>query len=71
MRTRRNLFQTKDQNKLMARDKSDTDSSNMPNGEFTGMIIKILTGLEKRVKDISDTDIEHRHKKEPITERIQ
>lgn len=27
----------------------------MPNREFKGMIIKILTGIEKRVDDISET----------------
>ena len=29
--------------------------SDMPDGEFKAMIIRILTGLEKRVEDISET----------------
>ena len=31
-----------------------TDLRNMPDTEFKVMIIKILTGLEKRVEDISE-----------------
>ena len=33
---------------------SKTEISNMPYREIKAMIIKILTGLEKRVEDISD-----------------
>ena len=39
----------------MARDLSETDVSNMPDREFKAMIIRILTGLEKRVEDINET----------------
>ena len=39
----------------MARDVSKTDKSNMPYGEPKAMIIRILTGLEKRMEDISET----------------
>ena len=39
----------------MAGDLSETDISSMPDGEFKTMIIRILTGLEKRGEDISET----------------
>lgn len=39
----------------MARDLSKTDINNMPDGEFKSTIIRILTGFEKRIKDISET----------------
>ena len=38
----------------MARDVSRTDISNMPDGEFKAMIIKIFTGLEKRIENMSE-----------------
>ena len=44
----------KDQNKAMARDRSETDISNMPDGELKAMIIKILNEFETTVEDISD-----------------
>ena len=40
----------KKQNKVTARDLRETDISNMPDGEFKGMIIRILAGLEKRME---------------------
>jgi len=43
------------QDKAMDRDVSKTDISNMPNGEFKAIIIRILTGLENQVEDISET----------------
>ena len=47
MRRQRNLSQTKEQDKAVAKDLSKTDISNMPDREFEAMIMKILTGLEK------------------------
>ena len=44
-----------EQDKSTARDVSKADISNMPDGEFKAMIIKILTGLEKKVENISET----------------
>ena len=41
----------KEQNKATAGDPSKTDISNMPDEEFKVMIIRISTGLEKRVED--------------------
>lgn len=52
----------KEQDKAMARDLSETDRSNMPDGEFEATM-KILTGLEKRVEDIR-RDPHHRDKEE-------
>ena len=43
----------KEQDEAMARDLGKTDISNMPDGEFKATIIRILTGLEKRIEDIS------------------
>ena len=45
----------KEQDKATARDLNETDISNMPDGEFEAMIIRILTGLEKRNEDMSET----------------
>ena len=49
------MFQRKEQEKITARDLSQMDISNMPDRKFKVIIIKILTGLEKRVEDISET----------------
>lgn len=45
----------KEQDKVMARNLSEINMSNMPDVEFNAMIIRMLTGLEKRVEDISET----------------
>ena len=45
----------KEQDKVVARNLNKTDISNMPDREFKVMIIKILTGFEKTVEDISET----------------
>ena len=55
MRRQRNLSQMKEQDKAMAGDLSKTTINNMPDREFKAMTIRILTGLEKRVQDISGT----------------
>ena len=55
MRTHRNTSQIKKQDKTRARDISKTDISNIPDREFKVTIIKLLTGTEKRVEDISET----------------
>ena len=39
----------------MGRDLSKRDISNMPDGAFKAMVIKILTGLVKRIEDTSET----------------
>ena len=44
----------KEQNKTTARELNETVISSMPDREFKVMVIKILTGLEKRVKDMSE-----------------
>ena len=40
----------------------------MPNGEFKAMIIKILTGLQKKVRDVSET-LNEEIKKGPIRDK--
>ena len=45
----------KEQGKAMTRDLSETDISKMPYREFKVMIISIITRLEKRVEDMSET----------------
>ena len=44
-----------EQEKAMARDPGKTNISNIADTEFKAMIIRILTGLEKRVEDMSET----------------
>jgi len=45
--------------------------SNKPDREFKVMVIKILTGLEKRLEDLNDTlDRDRKHKKEPIRDEF-
>jgi len=55
MRKQRNLSQMKEQDKAMARDLSETDISTMRDREFKITIMRILTGLEKRVDNMSET----------------
>ena len=54
MRKQRNMSQMKEHNKITARDLNETEISSRPDREFKIMIIKILIGLQKRVKDIRD-----------------
>ena len=42
----------KEQDKAMARDVSEIKISNMPERQFKATIIRILTGLKKRIEDI-------------------
>ena len=48
------MFQMKEQDKIKPGDLSKTEISNMSDTEFKVMIIKILTGLHKRVEDFTD-----------------
>ena len=47
------MSQMKEQDNTTARDLSEMVISSMPDREFKVMVIKILTGLEKRMEDIS------------------
>ena len=49
------MSQMKEQDNFTARDLSKMKISNMPDREFKVMVIKILTGLEKRVAYLSET----------------
>ena len=55
MRTERNISQMKKQDKITAKYLSEMEISHMPEREVKVMIINILTGLKKRVEDISET----------------
>ena len=59
------MSQMKEQDKTTAaRDQSEMEKISMTDREFKVMIINILTGLEKRVEDISetlDTEIKREH----------
>ena len=45
----------KEQKEATVRDLSETDISNIPDREFKTLSIWILTGLEKRLEDMSET----------------
>jgi len=45
----------KEQDKATTKDLNETDISNIPDSIFKAMIIRILTGLEKRVEDMTET----------------
>ncbi|VFV39055.1 Hypothetical predicted protein, partial [Lynx pardinus] len=52
----------KEQEKSSEKELNETEISNMSDKEFQVVIVKIFTGLEKRVKDLSETlkkEIEH------------
>ena len=46
------MSQMKEQEKITARELNEMEVSNIPDREFKVMIIKLLTGLEKRVEDL-------------------
>ena len=57
----------KELDKATARDQSKTDVKNMLDGEFKGILIRILTGLEKGIEANSETlTAEIRVRKESI-----
>ena len=48
------MSQMKEQVKSTAKELNETEISNIPNREFKVMVMKILTGCEKRVEDHSE-----------------
>ena len=54
MKRQRNLFQMKEKGKTTAEDQNKMDIGKMLLREFKVMIIKIQTGLEKKVEDLSE-----------------
>lgn len=57
----------KEQNKVTVSDLRVRDISNMPDKELKTMIIRILTGLQKRIQEMSETlntDIKKQHRRE-------
>lgn len=58
----RNSSQTKEQEKVTARDLIETDISNMPEPEFKTKILKMLVGFEKNTEDTREsltTELKH------------
>ena len=55
MKRQRNISQIKEQDKSKTRNLSEVEISHVTDSEFKVMIIKILTELEKRVKNINET----------------
>ena len=51
----RNSSQEKEQEMVMASDLIKTDISNIPDGEFKAIVIRILAGLEKCMEDIRES----------------
>ena len=54
MRGQKNKSQRKENDKITEKVLNETKINNMPEKEFKVMVIKILTGLEKKVKDLSE-----------------
>ena len=48
------MSQMKEQDKIMAQELNEIVINNMPNRTFKVMVIKVLTGFEKRVVDLSE-----------------
>ena len=61
MKRQRNMPQMKEQDKFTAGDLNKREISNKSDKEFKIMIIKILTGLQTRVDDISKTPDKEGH----------
>ena len=55
MRRLKNMYQMKEQDKIKARQLNKMEINNMLDREFKVIVIKILTGLEKRVKGIGES----------------
>ena len=78
MRRYRNMFQTKEQDKIPKKQKQQQTNSNemeistLPNKEFQAMVLIVLTELGKRIEEHSENfskDLKN-IKKEPIKDKI-
>ena len=59
----------KEQDKITVRELNETEISNLSDRKFKVMVIKMVTGLEKRVDDLSETlnkEIENNNKKKQL-----
>lgn len=61
MRKQRNTSQAKEQDKTTARDPSESEISDMPDGEFRAVFVRILTGLEKDMSEPCYAEINGKH----------
>ena len=64
------MFQMIEQDKITARDLNETEISNIPDKEFKTTFIKILTGLKKRMEDLSKSFNKEKYKKESIKDEL-
>ena len=55
MRRQWNMPQKKEQDKITAKELNETEINSMPDREYKIIVIKILTGFEKGVEDLSET----------------
>ena len=51
MRRQRNLFQTKEQNKIPEENPNEMEISNLPDKEFKAMVTKMLAELRRRMEE--------------------
>ena len=54
MPRQRSSCQMKEQNQVLARDLSERERSNMPDEAFKATILRILSGIKKRMEDIRE-----------------
>ena len=55
MKRQRTMSQMIEQDTIRTKDFHETEINNMPTEEFTVMVIKIFTGLEKRLDDLCES----------------
>lgn len=55
MERQSNMLQMKEQEKSSEKELNETKLSNMPDKEFKIRIVRILTGLKKRMEELSET----------------
>ena len=68
MRTQRNLFQMKEQEKNPDKTTNETEINNLPDKEFKALIIRMLIELRKRTDENSENfnrELENMKKNEP------
>ena len=61
----------KEQDKVMSRDLSYMDLSNMPKAEFTSIIMRVFTGFQKIIEDITDPYKRDKRVKKRINQRLR
>ena len=54
MRKQRQMFQIKDQDKVLEKNPNETETNNLPDKEFKAIVIRMLTRLGKRIDEQSE-----------------